>query len=376
MKTIHLTTIILAGIVTAITNTAFAHDPGLSYATVQLLPREIRLQLTFSQKDIESLIFMRRSTTDVSTELGINQLEINKAKPALVKLITDGIDLRIDNKQNTAIQASILPTANDTVSVSLRYPYRTLGKLDLRLPIIAKFPRGHRLYLSVRSHEGEQTIQKILKAGSAAVLINNTMLSGSEILKEYFTEGIWHIWIGFDHILFLLTLLLPAVLVLRNRQWQCVNKMMPALKDTMKIVTAFTIAHSITLGMAVFDIVQPPVNLIEVVIACSVLLTALNNLRPTFASSRWILAFVFGLIHGFGFANALTELGLPANALLWSLVGFNLGVEAGQLAIVAVLIPVAFYIRYSTVYQQMIFKGGSAVAAMIATVWMFERLSG
>jgi hypothetical protein len=112
----------------------------------------------------------------------------------------------------------------------------------------------------------------------------------------------------------------------------------------------------------------------EAAIACSVLITAVNNLRPFFPASRSMLAFVFGLVHGFGFASVLIELGLPGNALLVSLLGFNLGVEAGQLAIIVFAFPTAIFLRRTRLYRTWVFGGGSAMAAVIAAVWMIERL--
>ena len=116
-----------------------------------------------------------------------------------------------------------------------------------------------------------------------------------------------------------------------------------------------------------------PTRFVESVIALSVALAALNNLWPVVAGRRWAVAFGFGLIHGFGFASVLADLGLPRGALLVSLVGFNLGVELGQLAIVGAFLPLAYWLRHTWLYRRMIFAGGSALIALIATIWMAER---
>ena len=160
----------------------------------------------------------------------------------------------------------------------------------------------------------------------------------------------------------------------RQSKWRSLDGLRPAINDTLKVITAFTVAHSITLPLAVLNIVALPPRLVESIIALSVLVTAINNLRPVFPASRWQLAFGFGLVHGFGFANVLIDLGLPRDALITSLLGFNLGVEAGQLAIVILVFPIAALLRYTAFYRTWIFSGGSTVAAMIATVWIFERL--
>ena len=190
---------------------------------------------------------------------------------------------------------------------------------------------------------------------------------------QYLWEGIWHIWIGFDHILFLLALLLPAVLVHEARRWTGVRSFRVALTEVMWVVTAFTVAHSITLTLAALQIISLPSRWVESAIAASVVLAAANNLWPMVERRRWLVAFVFGLIHGFGFASVLTELGLPKDALVLSLLGFNLGVETGQLAIVAGFLPLAFVLRNSALYRKGIFVGGSFLTMLVALVWLAER---
>ena len=190
---------------------------------------------------------------------------------------------------------------------------------------------------------------------------------------EYGREGVWHIWIGFDHILFLLSLLLPAVLLWRAKVWQPALRFRDSLIDVVKIVTSFTLAHSITLSLATLGLISLPSALVESAIALSVVLAALNNVYTVFHQRRWVVAFVFGLIHGFGFASVLADLGLPQEVLLLALVGFNLGVEVGQLCIVALFLPLAFALRRTRFYRQFIFKGGSWLIAAVAAVWFAER---
>ena len=182
-----------------------------------------------------------------------------------------------------------------------------------------------------------------------------------------------HIWIGFDHILFLLSLLLPAVLVWLPPRWLPAPRLRDALIDVAKIVTAFTLAHSITLTLATLGLIALPSRLVESAIAASVMLAALNNLFPLFQGRRWLMAFGFGLIHGFGFATVLSELQLPQDALLLALLAFNGGVELGQLAIVAVFLPLAFGLRASRFYRRVVLQGGSWVIAGLAAVWFVER---
>ena len=147
----------------------------------------------------------------------------------------------------------------------------------------------------------------------------------------------------------------------------------PAALEVARVVTAFTAAHSITLCLAALGLVSLPSRWVESAIAASVVLAALNNLWPLVDGRRWAVAFGFGLVHGFGFASVLADLGLPSDALATALVGFNLGVELGQLAIVAAFLPLAFVLRGTLAYRRVAFPLGSLAIAGVALVWLVER---
>ena len=189
----------------------------------------------------------------------------------------------------------------------------------------------------------------------------------------YLEEGAWHIWIGFDHILFLVSLLLPAVLRRRDGAWIPAESLRTASIGVLKVVTAFTIAHSVTLGLATLGWLDLPSRLVEPVIAASIVIAALNNLYPLVSRGLWMVAFGFGLIHGVGFAGTLQALGLPSRGLLLSLFSFNLGVEIGQMAIVAVFLPLAFWAGRTKLYPLLVLRFGSVGIALIASLWMVER---
>lgn len=185
-------------------------------------------------------------------------------------------------------------------------------------------------------------------------------------------EGVHHILIGTDHVLFLLALLLPSVMA-AGRSGVGAARWWPVAGQVAQVVTAFTVAHSVTLALAVLGWVNPPSRLVESLIAASVVLAAIDNLRPFLPWPRWRLALVFGLVHGFGFAGALEELGLDRSALGKTLLGFNLGVELGQLAIVAVALPLAWWLRGTLFYRRGVLAGGSAAIAAVAGLWFVER---
>ncbi len=195
-------------------------------------------------------------------------------------------------------------------------------------------------------------------------------------LLGFVGEGIGHIWTGYDHLLFLIALLLPAVLCWQSGAWTGVAAIRPAFINVIKIVTAFTVAHSLTLALATLEVVRLPSRGVESAIALSVLVAALNNVWAFFHGRSWSVAFVFGLIHGFGFATALADWGLAQGTLALALVGFNLGVELGQVAIVGIMLPLAYRYRNTAVYQRFVLRGGSAVVTLIAFIWVLERAFG
>ena len=159
----------------------------------------------------------------------------------------------------------------------------------------------------------------------------------------------------------------------RSLRWQPAEDFRASFIDVVKVVTAFTLAHSITLSLAALGVVSLPSRWVESAIALSVVLAALNNLWPVVYGKRWVIAFAFGLIHGFGFASVLSDLGLPRESLLVALVAFNLGVELGQLVIVGIFLPIAYQLRATALYQRALVVCGSGAIALIASLWLTQR---
>lgn len=225
--------------------------------------------------------------------------------------------------------------------------------------------------------------------------------------KSFVVDGIWHICTGTDHLLFILSLLLPAVLIRRRNRdsddddwsgtgrgvlagtggigmlasvrpiagchWEEVPAWWSAFLDIIKVISAFTLSHSVTLSLAVLGIVDLPSRLVESGIAISVIVAAGNNLYPIVKERVWLIAFAFGFIHGLGFASALSGLQLPALAMAASLGGFNVGVEIGQEAIVLVVMPVAFLMRHTVFYKKYVMRWGSILIIAMATGWLIQR---
>jgi hypothetical protein len=192
-------------------------------------------------------------------------------------------------------------------------------------------------------------------------------------VANFVGQGVWHIWIGIDHVLFLLAFILPTVLRRSNNAWEPVGDFGTVLVKIIKIISLFTLAHSITLCLAALEIIQLPSRLVESIIAASVVVAAINNIYPFFGGRLWLVIFGFGLFHGFGFASVLTDLGLNPASLAASLLGFNLGVEIGQVAIIAVAFPLCYAFRRSPLYCSVGLKGGSGLIGGIAFLWFIER---
>jgi hypothetical protein len=189
-------------------------------------------------------------------------------------------------------------------------------------------------------------------------------------------QGVLHIWIGIDHVLFLVALILPTVLVLGASAWQPVPSFPRALWNLLKIVTAFTVAHSITLLLAALGILDVPSRLVESVIALSIALVALNNITGRVREGSLLVVMTLGLFHGLGFAAVMGHLPFRANDLVKAVLGFNIGVELGQMAIVAALFPVLYLLRTRPLYQPVVLKGGSALLILISGAWFVQRVFG
>ena len=243
-------------------------------------------------------------------------------------------------------------------------------RLSIRYSLMADIDPSHRGLLTLSAGE---LAQSGVLGGASNPDFQVYSPSAWRTLLDYLQAGIWHIWSGIDHLLFLISLLLPAVLVRRGTRWEPVLAARPAVFSILKVVTAFTLAHSLTLTLAALNVVRLPSRLTESVIAASIIVAALNNIFPVVTDSRARIAFAFGLLHGFGFASVLADMGLPSGARLLSLLSFNLGIETGQLAVVLAVMPVVYATRASLVYRRAVLPWGSAVIAVIALVWLLQR---
>lgn len=360
---------LLALLVCLVATGALAHKPSDSYLTLERHGAAVQGQWDIALRDLDAAI-----TLDANGDGEITWGEVRSKRAAIAAYALSRLDVAsggkacpleaadvlIDQHSDGAYAVLRLSATCPQPGPALAVEYRLLFDIDPTHRGLLQYIENGRAHSAIFSAEART---QTLGAGTSW-----------QQLAAYVHEGVWHIWLGFDHILFLLSLLLPAVLLRRGGAWQPAESFRSAFWDVAKIVTAFTVAHSITLTLAALDVVSLPSRWIESAIALSVVLAAINNVFPAVSRGRWIAAFGFGLIHGFGFAGALRDLGLPAGSLALSLFGFNVGVELGQLAIVGVFLPAAFWLRATWAYRRVVLAGGSAFIAAIAGVWLFERV--
>lgn len=285
-------------------------------------------------------------------------------------------------------------TCDKNIPSKLTIVYRLMYDLD-------PYHRG-----IVTIHAGDKIAGAVLSPSHPVASLNLREPDRWGEFTSFLSDGVWHIWTGFDHILFLLSLLVPAVLMRRRDhdhhaggtgwragaaiadtsgammafaahppryRWEPAPNLWPVLLDVIKVVSAFSLSHSLTLTLAVLGYVDLPSRLVESGIALSVLVAAFNNLYPLVNKRVWLIAFGFGFIHGLGFASALTGLQLPAGAMAASLGGFSVGVEIGQEAIVLAFVPLAYLIRASWFYRVVVVRWVSVLIMVIAAGWLVQR---
>jgi hydrogenase/urease accessory protein HupE len=254
------------------------------------------------------------------------------------------------------------------VALTLVYACGPDRPLRLRDDTIFANDAQHEAFVRLRFGEGVET--QVLRRGRQEATIGTPASIGT-LLARFAWEGILHLVTGYDHLLFLLALLLTSGerAVKEGRR--------KALRDVALVVTAFTVGHSVTLVAAALGWVVLPSRLVETVIALSIaLVAALNYARPEAREPMPWIALCFGLVHGFGFSGVLAELGLPERARVLSLLSFNVGIELAQLAAVALAIGPLTWLARRPGYRRWVVRGGSIAIGLLATFWMIERATG
>ena len=360
---------VLALALAALGFAAEAHKSSDSYLQIEAGPGGLTLRWDIALRDLDIALDL-----DADGDGKLTWGEIRAAWPriesyATARLAIDGCALHpgeraLERRNDGAYAVLYLSSACALPAVPV-IRYSLFAEVDPTHRGIAKVQRpGQEIALSVLDPS------RAAPPGTAAAAAEAAAPSRWQFLEE----GIRHILTGYDHVLFLLCLLLPAVMRRSDGRWQPVERLSQAILPVAGIVTAFTLAHSITLALAALELVSLPSWFIEPAIAVTIVLAALDNVRPIFPVRRIVVTFFFGLIHGFGFASVLAELNLPTADFAWALLQFNLGLETGQLLVVVVATAVLFGLRHWARYRAIVIRGGSWVAMAIASLWFMERV--
>lgn len=358
---------------------AASHDLGQSYIFLRVYDHAIEVRVEMSASDVGTVL-------DLNLEPG-NRISMDEIGAHLDELlayvrprltITDGLreyDLRYvsyDRRPLGKFDFVLLTFVMDNLE-------QIPGSLDVAFTAMFDERADHRNMLVIEHNwktstfNNEANVSLIFSPSNAQQTLNLDSASVMQGFMGFVRLGVWHIWTGLDHILFLVALILPSVLYFENKQWKPVGSFRRALFNIAAIVTFFTIGHSLTLSLATLDVVNLPSRLVESVIAASIAAAALHNIYPRFRGREWAIALVFGLFHGFGFAGILRDIGLESNYLVLSLFGFNAGVEAGQIVIIAGIFPVLYVLRKRYWYPRRFLVMGSVLLIAVALFWFTER---
>jgi hydrogenase/urease accessory protein HupE len=319
---------------------------------VQVERQRIVATIRLPLDDMDLLLRIDRDVDGV-----VSDIEIDAAGPALLRYLATHVSVRAGG---TALEPTLERTARwadstgfPYIEAALVYPVsQAPATLAVQMNILTDLYRDHRTVAAIL--DGDRRDEFVFQHGNTFESANE---SWWQTARTFLLLGIEHILTGYDHLLFLLALLVAG----------------RGMRQLVAIVTSFTVAHSSTLALATFGVIQPPPRLIEAAIALSIAYVGVENLVVSEVRGRWRLTFVFGLVHGFGFANVLREMELPRSALASSLFTFNAGVELGQVAVLLLAWPLLRAAQKSA-YAVNITRAVSAVVVAFGVVWFVQRV--
>lgn len=361
----------------AMAATVAAHAVGQSYMFLRVYEDSIVVRLEMTVEDVEAGLSFGWDPAAITLAQVESQVDSLRAyvEPKFAISTTDGpLAPRFRGVEVHYLEVTDFVMMTYIIEGTQGIP----NALTATYPVLFEIDNQHRNFLIVEHNwkTGTFNSEAIVGVFSPSEPTQTLDLSKSTAWRGFVAmvrQGIWHIWIGLDHILFLVALILPAVLVREEGQWKPVSSFRKALYKIIGIVTFFTLAHSVTLSLAALDVIRLPSRFVESVIAGSIAVAALSNLMPRLAIKEAAIAFAFGLFHGFGFASVLSDIGLGREHLVLSLLGFNIGVEIGQIAIICLIFPVLFLLRERKVYGWILRYGSLALVAL-ALLWVVERV--
>jgi hypothetical protein len=347
-----------------------AHKLSDAYLRLDLSPAGVAGSIDIALRDLEAVIGF-----DSDGDGAVTWGELRQAHPAIAAYVASRLAFgSADAPCELRPTEHLVDTHTDGAYAVLRFEVacpRDAEPRLMRYAILFDIDPMHRGIVAMSA--GGSTTTAVLSPERPELVLGAAPAHGGGF-DAFFLLGMEHITFGFDHLLFLLVVLLPAVYRRDPENGRRpVAGWIPALLEIAKILTAFTLAHGTSLALAMTGLVVLPSRLVESAIAATIVCTAIDNVRPWLPGRRWQVAFFFGLIHGLGFAAALGPLDLPPLDLAMALLGFNLGIEAVQLLIAALFLAAAFPLRRRRLYDRGVLPAGSLAALALAGVWLVDR---
>ena len=338
---------------------AAAHKIGISRGEYRAEGSTLRADLVFARPELAMTVPGLDANGDGTVSAG----ELANGRGALVSTVVAGLQVASGTERCRGQLDQAELTANDGVALHLHYRCEaTPAAFQLRMPLLAELSVGHRHLAEVEPAApggAPATTHVVFESSPTFEVGAQPASTSSQLAGSLFLMGIEHILTGFDHLMFLFGVVLVA----------------GTLRSVLFAVTAFTLAHSVTLGLATLGVWAPSPNLVEPAIALSIVYVGVENFFVRDGSRRWLLTLPFGLIHGFGFAGALREISLPTSQVPLALVSFNLGVEAGQIAVLALVLPILFWLRRCDWFARRGVRSASSLVALSGLVWFVQRVA-
>jgi len=357
-------------------NLASAHKASDAYLQIDATAQGTTVRLDIALRDLEAALDI-----DTDQDGKLTWGEVKAAWPAIEQYALAGLTIagcplraveRALERRNDGAYAVLMLSSACALPAVPTISYTLLREVDPTHRGIVKLQRpGQPVVLMLLDPTQAPAASGALAASGAGAAAAPPAPSASA--WGFLRDGIHHIVTGYDHVLFLLCLLLPSVMRRTPQGWHPVERFSQAVLPVVGIVSAFTVAHSITLALAAMKVISLSPAFIEPAIAVTIILAALDNVWPIFPVRRVVVTFFFGLIHGFGFANVLSELNLPTSQFVWALLEFNIGLELGQLMIVSGVTALLFGLRQRRSYPAWVIRGGSFAAIVVGGLWLIER---
>jgi hydrogenase/urease accessory protein HupE len=347
----------------ALAGSVLAHDPGLSSLTIRPQLSGLEATVTLAVKDAAQFVDLDDDHDGIVT-----QAEFGRGQAELEAIAAAQLLVSLDGRSARPVSVHSRLDENKNVEIYLIFRVAHFSTVEIQSKLLASLPPGHRQYLRIQDSSGRSITEGLLSAtadqATALIAAANVKADGRETIDsfvDFLVLGLKHILTGYDHLLFLLGLLVVT----------------RSFVSSLKIITCFTLAHSITLAVTTLSRVEISSRMVEPLIAASIVYVGVENLlRGDDSKGRHWLTFGFGLIHGFGFASVLCEMGIgsrPGGVAL-PLFSFNLGVEFGQMMIAALALPIIWKLWSRPTFSVRFAPACSAIVALLGSVWFVQRV--